>query len=523
MNVQKVSKKVSKRRKFNTLLMVASLFLPTALSASVPVLAAQETETKPVANEGIVLPPGPIGETWRKKPPTLPAPRPFAMAKVTEFKLENGLQVELIADHRVPFITIALGIKAGSCYDPLDKNGLADMTADMLTEGTEARKSKEIADQIDFIGGGLKGVTDPDFTLLSGSALSKYSDKLFDLFTDVLLHPTFPEDELSLKKTNLIEELAMKRSEPEFLVEERYHKMLFGEHPYGIVAPSPASVKSLTRTDVQQYHQTHYLPNESVLVVVGDFEEAKIKELIQKQFGAGWKKGTMPVATMPALPKQNGRHIYLVNRPGSVQSNIRLGNIAISKSDPNYFPMILANEVLGGATQARLFLNIREQKGYTYGAYSGLTARRQPGSFTAEAEVRTEVTAPSLEEFLYELDRIRNVKVSDKELKDAKSYLIGSFQLGLETQSGLAQRLLESKLYDLPEDYLRTYSDKVMAVTPDDIRAAARKMIDLNNIVITIVGDADKVQKDLQYFAPVEVYDTSGAMSTDSKKTTTGS
>ncbi|HEY9754303.1 MAG TPA: pitrilysin family protein [Oculatellaceae cyanobacterium] len=524
MNAHKISKKVSKKRKFNTLLVVASLFLPAALAASSPAaLAAEDTETKPIANEGIVLPPGPIGETWRKKPPTLPAPRPFAMAKAAEFKLENGLQVELIPDHRVPFITIALGIKAGSCFDPPEKSGLADMTADLLTEGTEARKSKEIADQVDFIGGGLKGVTDPDFTLLSGSALSKYSDKLFDLFTDVLLHPTFPEDELSLKKTNLIEELAMKRSEPEFLVEERYHKMLFGEHPYGIVAPSPASVKSLTRTDVQQYHQTHYLPNESVLVVVGDFEEAKIKELIQNQFGAGWKKGTMPVPTMPALPKQNGRRIYLVNRPGSVQSNIRLGNIAISKSDPNYFPMVLANEVLGGATQARLFLNIREQKGYTYGAYSGLTARRQPGSFTAEAEVRTEVTAPSLEEFLYELDRIRNVKVSDKELKDAKSYLIGSFQLGLETQSGLAQRLLESKLYDLPEDYLRTYSDKVMAVTPDDIRAAARKMIDLNNVVITIVGDADKVQKDLQYFGPVEVYDTSGAMSTDSKKATTGS
>jgi zinc protease len=524
MKAHKVGKKVSQKIRFHTLLAAASLLLPCLLATPPQsVDAAQDSETKPVTAEGVVLPPGPIGENWRKKPPTLPPPRPFEMAKATEFKLENGLQVELIPDHRVPFITVALGVKAGSCFDPVDKSGLADMTADMLTEGTQTRKSKEIADQVDFIGGGLKAVTDPDFTLLSGSALSKYSDRLFDLFTDVLLHPTFPEDELTLKKTNLIEELAMKRSEPEFLVEERYHKMLFGEHPYGIVAPSPASVKAIGRDDVKHYHQTHYLPNESVLVVVGDFEEAKVKDLIQKQFGATWQRGTMPVVTMPPLPKQNGRHIYLVNRPGSVQSNIRLGNIAISKSDPDYFPMVVANEVLGGATQARLFLNIREQKGYTYGAYSGLTARRQPGNFTAEAEVRTEVTAPSLEEFLYELDRIRNVRVTDKELKDAKSYLIGSFQLGLETQSGLAQRLLESKLYDLPEDYLRTYSDKVMAVTPDDIRTAARKMIDLNNVVITIVGDADKVQKDLRFFGPVDVYDTSGAMSTDSKKPPTKS
>ena len=362
---------------------------------------------------------------------------------------------------------------------------LADVTADMLTEGTVNRSSRQIAGDIDFIGGGLKASSDSDFTLLSGSCLSKYNDKLMDLMTDVLLHPSFPVEELDLKKTNLIEELAMKRSEPEFLVEERYNKALFGSHPYGAVAPTPASVKSITREDLVKFHAAHYLPNESVMVVIGDFDQAKMKDLIKAKFVSGWNKGTLPVVKLPALPKQQGRHIYLVNRPDSVQSNLRLGNIAISKTDPDYFPMVMANEILGGATQARLFLNIREQKGYTYGAYSNLAARRLPGSFTAEAEVRTEVTAPSLQEFLYELDRIRNVKVTDKELKDAKSYVIGSFQLGLETQAGLAQRLLESKLYDLPADYLQTYTDKIMAVTPEVIRQVARKMIDLDNIVIT--------------------------------------
>ncbi len=457
-------------------------------------------------------------ESWRKKPPVLPPPRPFSMTKVTSYKLENGLEVELVPDHRFPFTTASIGIKAGSCFEPRDKSGTADICADMLTEGTASRKSKQLADEVDFIGGGLKASSDFDFTLLSGSALSKYNEKLFDLMTDVLLHPSFPDDELTLKKTNLVQELAMKRSEPEFLVEERFHKVLFGEHPYGVVAPTPASVKAITRTDLQDFHDKHYLPNESVLVVVGDFDEARMKDLISTKFGSDWKKGTLPTISLPAVPKQEGRRIFLVNRPGSVQSNLRLGNIAISKTDPSYFPMIVANEVLGGATQARLFLNIREQKGYTYGAYSGLAARRQPGSFTAEAEVRTEVTAPSLEEFLYELDRIRNVKVTDKELKDAKSYMIGSFQLGLETQSGLAQRLLESKLYDLPSDYLETYSSKVMAVTPEQIRSAARRMIDLNNIVISVVGDAAKIKQDLEFFGPVQVYDTSGALSSSADK-----
>ncbi len=193
-----------------------------------------------------------------------------------------------------------------------------------------------------------------------------------------------------------------------------------------------------------------------------------------------------------------------------MQSSIKLGNISIKKTDPDYFPFLVANQILGGATNSRLFLNIREQKGYTYGAYSGIGARKEPGAFAAEAEVRTDVTASSLEEFLYELDRLRKIKVSDKELAQAKSYLAGSFQLGLETQSGLATRLLERKLYVLPDNYLETYVDKIMAVTPEQIRETARKHIDLDNIVICIVGDANKIKSELQYFADVSVYDAAG-------------
>ncbi len=494
-----------------------------AFLASLAIVSGVLHSSCALASEAIALPAGLPNEAWRKKAPDMPAPRPFTITKAIEYKLDNGLQVELVPDHRFPFVSANIGIKAGTSYEPADKVGLADMTADLLTEGTKNLSSKDIADQVDFIGGGLKAGTDVDFTLLSGSALSKYNEKLFDLFADVLLHPAFPESELILKKTNLIEELTMKRSEPEFLVEERYHKVLFGRHPYGVIAPTPASVGSISRSDLEKFHAARYLPNLSVLVVVGDFDEAKMKEMIAAKLGAPWKKGDVSVAALPAVPRQQGRHIYLVNRPDSVQSNIRLGNIAINKTDPNYFPMVVANEILGGATQSRLFLNIREQKGYTYGAYSSLSARRLPGSFTAEAEVRTEVTAPSLQEFLYELDRIRNVKVTDKELKDAKSLMVGSFQLGLETQAGLAQRLLESKLFDLPSDYLETYTAKVMAVTPEQVRAVARQMIDINNIVISVVGDGKKIQKDLEYFGPVEVYDTSGALSTESKKALTGS
>ena len=434
-----------------------------------------------------------------------------------KYELDNGLKVELVEDHRFPFVTVELGMKSGSTLESRDKLGLADMTADMITEGTKSRNSKQIADEIDYIGGGLRAGSDYDFSLEVASALSKYTDRLFDVFTDVLFNPTFPEDELKLKKDNLIQSLAMKRSEPGFLADERFHKVLFGNHPYGVVAPTPATVQAITRDDLQKFHDDNYVPNSATLVVVGDFDKAKMKDLIASKFG-NWKRGTIAVPETVSRPVQHGRHIYLVNRPGSVQTTIRIGNVSIDRKDPNYFPMLVANQILGGAAQARLFLNIREQKGYTYGAYSGLVARKQPGMFTAQSDVRTEVTAPSIEEFMYELDRLRNVKSTDKELKDAENYLTGSFQLSLETQSGLAQKLLDTSLFDLPADYLQTYSEKIAAINADEVRKVSRKLIDYDNLVVTVVGDAAKIEPDLEFFAPVDVYDTTGKLSTDWEK-----
>lgn len=449
-------------------------------------------------------------ESFRHKQPNLPSPRPFKLAAITSYTLSNGLSVQLLPDHRVPFITAVLGVNAGSTLDPKDLLGLTGITADMLNEGTNTKTSKQIADEIDFIGGALGAAAGHDNTIINASALSKYSDRLLDILSDVILHPNFPDDELKLKKANLIQELEIKRSEPDFLVDERFSKATFGNHPYSVIAPTKDTVTAITRESLQNFHNKYYLPNRSYLVVVGDFDLEKMKSLIESKFNEGWQKNEITDISLPATPKAKGQSIYLVDRPESVQSSIKLGNISIKKTDPDYFPFLVSNQVLGGATNSRLFLNIREQKGFTYGAYSGVGARKEPGAFAAQAEVRTEVTALALEEFLYELDRLRKVKVSDKELADAKSYLAGSFQLALETQSGLAGKLLERKLYGLPEDYLETYVDKIMAVTPDQVREMARKHIDLDNIIICVVGDAAKIKPELQYFAAVDVYDTSG-------------
>ena len=481
--------------------------------------ASAEQALKNITGPEQNKPPAQQSEIWRRKAPILPAPRPFKLPKVTAYQLGNGLSVQLVEDHRVPFVSASLGIKVGSALEPPKLLGLAYLTGDMLNQGTATKTSKEIADEVDFIGGALSEATDYDNSLVSGSALSKYADRLMNILGEVVLKPTFPEDELKLKKTNLIEEIAIKRSEPDFLLDERFAKVTFGNHPYAVVSATKETVERIGRQDLVDFHKSHYLPNYAYLVVVGDFDVNKMKELIASRFG-DWKAGTMPTLDQPAPPTQHGKKIYLVDRPGSVQSSIKLGNISIKKTDPDYFPMVVANQILGGGGNARLFLNIREQKGYTYGAYSSVGARKQPGAFAAEAEVRTDVTGPALQEFLYELARMRNLKVSDKELADAKSFLAGSFQLGLETQSGLTQRLLEEKLYDLPENYLERYIDKLLAVSVDDVRRVARKHIDTDNLVISVVGDASKIKPELEYFAPIDVYDTAGKLSDEAKPDT---
>lgn len=456
-----------------------------------------------------------------KAPPAL-APRPLNLPAPTTYKMPNGLTVILLEEHRVPFVTFQLGIKSGDANDPKNMQGLATITADLLTEGAAKRTSKEIANEVDFIGGAMKAASDADFTVVSGSALSKYSEKFFNILSDVLQQPTFPEEELTLEKTNLLEALNMKRSQPDFLADERFSKVVFGDHAYAVVAPTTDGIKKITRADIVKFHQAQYLPNLSTLVVVGDFKTPEMRAMLDKQLGA-WKAGPVPVTSSAAPPVIKGTKIYLIDRPGSVQSNVKIGNLGIKKTDPDYFPVMVANQILGGTANSRLFLNIRENKGYTYGAYSGFSTRKNPGEFAAGADVRTPVTAPSLLEFMYELSRIRTLPVTDAELTSAKNLLTGNFQTGFETQGGVAQRLLEQELYEQPKGYLQNYTQRVMAVKAEDVRRVAHKHIDTNNLVITVVGDAKQIEPELRYFAPVEVYDTNGKLvRTDGKAVSNG-
>lgn len=483
-----------------------SLALLASTSISQNVIAAESAPAEAPATPAAA----------KQSPPAPQAPRPVNLPKPQTYKLPNGLTVVTLEDHRVPFVTYQLGMRAGDSLSPKDMPGLAAIVADMLNEGTAKRSSKELATGIESIGGGLKASADPDFTVISGSALSEYIPEFLDMASDLVLHPSFPEDELKLEKTNLLQELTLKHAQPDFLADERFHKALFGSNPYSVVAPSKEAVEKLTRDHLVKFHSQYYVPNGSTFIVVGDFQSDKMKQLIASKFG-DWKSGDIAQASIDPAPQQSGRKIYLVDRPGSVQSSVKIGNIGIKKSDPDYFQAIVANQILGGSSNSRLFLNIREKKGYTYGAYSSFAPRKNPGEFSAGASVRTPVTGPSIKEFLYEIDRIRTSDVTPDELTSAKNYLVGSFQLGLETQGGVAQRLLEMNMYDLPANYLETYTNKVIAITPEDIRRVASKHIDSDNLVITVVGDAKKIESDLKDYAPVNVYDMDGKLVREEK------
>ncbi|MBN8662844.1 MAG: insulinase family protein [Candidatus Melainabacteria bacterium] len=453
-----------------------------------------------------------IDESFRKSAPVLPKPRPFTLPKIEKHRLSNGLEVQFLEDHRFPFTSFNFGFKTGSAYESKDLTGVADATAKMLNEGTETLSSKALADKVEFMGGAIKASADYDYSILSASCLSAYNQNMLDLLGDVLLHPSFPEDELKLFKVNSIQALAMKRAQPDFLVEERFSKVVFGNHPYSLVSPSESDINKLTRSDLVEFHHANYVPNNAVLIIVGDVNPSETLQYLEKTLAKNWLSKPIEANKLELAPEKRERKIHLVDRPGSVQTSIRVGNLSIRRDDPDYYAMLVANQILGGTAHARLFMNIREDKGYTYGAYSRLAPRREPGAFFAKAEVRTEVTNPSLLEFIYELTKMRTTRVKPEELNAAKNYLAGSFQLGLETQAGIAQRLLEANIYNLSDDYLEKYADKIMAVNEDDVQKAAQKLINENNLVICVVGDAGKIKNELSLFAPVAVYDTDGKL-----------
>lgn len=451
------------------------------------------------------------GEDFRKTAPAPLKPRDFNLPNASETILPNGLKVVIVEDARVPSVSYRLAFLSGTVNDPKDSPGLVSLMTGLLTDGTTTRNSQQISNEVNRLGASLNATAGLDNTLIIASSLTKYNQDILKLMADVTLNPTFPVDELALAKANTKQGLLIQRSQPAFLSNERLSKVLYGnENPYSVVTTTPEAIDAITQEKLKTLHKQLFVPNNAVMVVVGDVKKDALLKEINAAFG-GWQKGTATNVTFPALPNRTARTIYLVDRPNSAQSNIVLANLAINRTSPDFYALQVMSQILGGGASSRLFLNIREQKGYTYGAYSSLDARKQAGSFSSAAEVRSEVTGAALKEFLYELDRIRTQPIPTQELSDAKNYLAGVFPIRLETQGGLIGQLVNVETFNLPKDYLKTYRAKINAVTADDVKRVANQYVTPDKLAIVIVGDAAKITEQLKpYSQNIELFDVSG-------------
>jgi predicted Zn-dependent peptidase len=421
---------------------------------------------------------------------------------LTEKKLDNGLTVVLVPLPNVPKITAELTFLAGRGTGAREHPGVAQLAARVLTEGTERRTSKELKEELRSIGGSMSVTVDDDATTITSTSLSEFAPQLFGLIDDVAEHPAFPKSEVDLAKANFAQEIEEQRAQPDFVASEAFARAMFGSHPYGFVVPEPASIAKVTRESLKTFAAGHYAPNNAHLIVVGDLEPPAMYGVIEKAFAA-WKRGSAPPLETPALPKREKRQIYFVDRPGSVQSTILIGALAPPRKSPDYIPLRTANVILGGAFYSRLVRNIREDKGYTYTPFSSADLRRRGGAFYAGASVRNEVTGPTILETLYELDRMRVQPVTKEELDSAKTYSIGTLSVELESQLGLANRINTIYTYQLPYNFLQTFTDKVDALTPAEIQKSAARYFDTYRGAIVIVGDYAQVKDQVAPFGDV--------------------
>lgn len=451
----------------------------------------------------------PATGSYRKSPPPLAAERAVAWPKRTERTLANGMQVVLAESRAFPKISAQLYFRSGNAVVAHHLPGLADMTATVVRTGTASRQSHQIEEELRRMGAGLGTYAGADSSSIAIAGLAEFSKGQLELVADLARHASFPANEFERERRQRIEELRVERTTPGFLGNECLRRVLFGGHPYAVVAPTEEQVASYHRDQLEQFYRHHYVPGDALLIAVGDFSAAEMLDEVERVFG-DWESA-QPEAQKSAAPRRPaGRQAHLVHVPGTVQTQLLVGNLAITRRDPDWYRIVLANSIFGGAFHSRLVANIREQKGYTYSPRSGVNPLRQLGYFAVHAAVRNEVVAATLTEIFYEMDRMRSLPVTTEELESARNYLEGVFSLGVATQEGLLSQLSTVFLDQLPENYLETYRDRIRELTADDVLAAARRHFDSGNAQIVLVGDRNLIGAQAALFAPVTVYDAKG-------------
>jgi predicted Zn-dependent peptidase len=433
------------------------------------------------------------------------------LPRATETNLDNGLHVMVLEDHRVPQVSFQLTIPgAGGYYDPADRVGLSSFVAAMMREGTATRTSEQISQALEtmaanvFVGAGASSTG----ATVSGSALTSTFPKLFELSADVLLHPSFPAAEWDRYKTRTRAGFTQIRTNPNFLANERLNVAVFGTHPASRIFATPAALDATTPQTLTEFYRAHYVPDHAVIAFAGDITPAQARALVTQYLGS-WAKSGAPLPTTENPPPMGGAKIYLISRPGSVQTTLYVGTQALTRTSPDYDQLAVADRVLGGV-MGRLFRHLREEKGYTYGIGSFFGSTPYVGAWTSQTSVRTDVTEPALRDLLAEIAAMRDSLVPANEFEDSKRALVASFALSLESPQRILNYHLESWQYHLPADYWDNYPARIATVTREQAQAAAKKYWDPSRLQIVAVGDASKIHDILAKFGTVQSFDADG-------------
>jgi predicted Zn-dependent peptidase len=448
-----------------------------------------------------------------KKPQPGPAPE-IKLGKIESFTLSNGLKVFVVENHKLPKVAFSIELEIDP---PLEKEnkGVSELTGELLATGTVNRTKDQLDEEIDFIGATLSTGS----TSVYAEALKKHQDKLVEILSDVVLNASFKKEELDKLKTKKLSALASQKDDPDAISNNVRAALVFGKnHPYGEII-TEKTIENVTLEKCINYYQTFFKPNVAYMAVVGDITAAEAKTLVEKYFG-NWEKGNVPTAKYD-FPKDPGYpRVAIVNKAGAVQSVINVAYpLDLKLNSPDLIKARVLNNILGGNASSRLFMNLREKHGWTYGSYSRLSDNKLAGSFRAFAKVRNPVTDSSITEILNEMKRLRTEKVPAEELEGIKNYMNGTFAISLENPQTIADMAINMERYKLPNDFYSNYLKNLSAVTSDDIYEVAQKYIRPDNCWIIVVGNKEELAKKLTSFAPkgLEFYDNYGNIAKEAK------
>jgi zinc protease len=427
---------------------------------------------------------------WPSETPPRPLPsRPISFPPYELRTLPNGMQVIVVMHQEQPEITTRLIVRAGAAYDPPGKSGVATLAASLLNQGTTTRSAEEIADTIDSIGGMLDTGAGSDVTSATVLVMKDSFDIGMDLLADVVRRPVFAPEEIERQRKQALSSLQVSLEDPDFIATAVLNRLIYGFHPYGFPdSGMPDTIVRLTREDLREFHRRYFAPNNCILAIVGDVTADEAMSAATRVFG-DWPRQVVQVATLPDPPKPT-RRVVVVDKPDSVQTAVRIGQLGVPRKTPDYMNLDQAIRILGGEGSNRLYRVLRSERSLTYSASAGMNPMLLAGDFTAETDTRSEATAEAVRLIVDEFTRLQRERTSDAELAGAQAYMTGSFPLTIETPGAIARQVVNAVFYDLSLDELRTYRQRANSVTPDDVQRVALRYLQPDRLSIVMVGNA---------------------------------